>query len=164
MDKIKVFVTFYETIPTGNWYGKVVRFVQRNLSDEFYEHCSIVVVLDNSKSVVYHVSATHYSRWVNEKACHKIWSPSACIYLGEHEVNLDELYNIKPIIFSPLRTLLYYLITRKLPLKWKPKNTCSIKLCEILRTIGIDIKDRVLPINIYKELIKDANDINCWKG
>ena len=162
--KAKVSMVFYEGQTFDSLWdklcGKVLRWC---IAKEVIEHVCLSVGIEGCEPRLYYVTKRGRSRWTRARALHKTWKPCAIIHLDTLSIDTSALNGIKPIKFSPFRVMLYLKLTKHF-LKWKPKAVCTMKVIEIARSIGFDINDHVMPMDLYKELKENANDNDCWQS
>jgi hypothetical protein len=127
------------------------------------EHCAVFIKFEDGRETCYHVGKGQKSYWVKGTVFHRKFKPDKGIYFGKAEVDINWMKNIKPIRFNFVGILVWYFITRWFT-SWKPKDNCVMKACKLLQELQLDVKDHVVPTLLWKELIENANDNNCWES
>jgi len=114
-------------------------------------HCSVSLEFGDGKQLVYHISRQRQSQWAQARAVNKKWTPLCNVVLGQKKISKGWMDGIKPIPFRMYRFIPYYFITRFI-CKWKPKDNCAYKSCELLNELGYAVTKTCLPTQLLEEL------------
>ena len=169
---IKVKVLFYTKIRdhkksfSGLCFRLFISFCQLlRLPGTNLEHVAIFVDIPEAGEGVYHVGPHCRSRWCKSRLYNDML-PVCGVDLGEIEYNTANIDRIQSIISTKYNiwgAILWYVLTRWLS-DWKPIGNCTMKTCEVLKILGYNVNDHVLPALLWKELKENADDNNCWES
>ena len=112
--------------------------------------------------IMYHVGKRQKSGWRKAKWFHNNFLPDKAIYFGRTSVDKEWIDSCPTIQFNFIKILLWYFVTRWFS-DWMPKDNCTIVTCELLRELGFEVNDQVVPSLLWKDL-EDADDNNSWSS
>ena len=127
------------------------------------EHCGILLQCDDGALAVYHTCKSFKSKFKVANGFLKKYPPDALIYMGNVEIYPEELHSFPSVRFNIISTVIWYFFTRHF-FDWKPKDNCTMQTIKLLRYLGVETNDRVIPFNLYKELKENAHDNDCWES
>jgi hypothetical protein len=158
----KVYVVFHSL--DSEWYHQYVSKVRRTKIN----HCGILIELPEGYLVYYHCSPHNKWKTTEGKRYLKRYVPLSTVYVGTTSVSLNDLVSFASdgYLFSPWKLVAWHFIGRFLCPWYKPRG-CGSFTCDILRSAGFNIRKRVAPEVLLKELRDEYNYVErqgeSWK-
>ena len=150
---VKVSIAFY-TYP-----GLILKPLIKILGKTDIHHCSLVLEREDNR-IVLATSDTHRAKFVDEDMYHsRIITPICIVDIGKSECSINQLNDfIKPYSKLNKTDLIYYCILGRFLSPSSLTTSCSLITCQLIRIMGYNINDYVLPRDLYLDLKKEHKE------